>query len=399
MANTKLKTKNNVSVNSKNSKCSINVKNSRNVSKITNMAPKKSKKKNVKEKKNNRLTTMVKRVNPKVTFALIFIFGVLLIFSSYAWFSTNLNIKIKTFNMVVSKNSDLKISFDGINFDTEIELTKESIYENLVDTYPNFLTQWPSNGLVPVSSPGITNPNSHLFDVYHSSGILYYKKDKEKPFVRTVKSKENRPSKYNYYLAFDIFIKNDTGSPKGDNLYFETSSKIFAPDQSDEEIQGLVNSFRVGIVKVGSVPLNASVNEIQNIKCNNNCKSTIYEPNSKFHTPMSIERAKKYNVDLVDGYTFPTYAFVKAGGPLFVKEIISGSSTVNRQYLTVQETIKDEDLEEPLFEIPNGITKARVYVWIEGQDIDSLETDSNGSDVEITLNFIKDTAGWEDFND
>ena len=164
-------------------------------------------------------------------------------------------------------------------------------------------------------------------------------------------------------------------------------------------MQGLVNSFRVGIVKIGSVDLKASVNEIQNISCNNNCKSVIYEPNSKFHTPLSIERAKKYNVNLVDGYTFPTYAYIKAGGPIYVENSISGSSRVDREYFTVQETMKDEDLVKPIFTIPNGITKARVYVWIEGQDIDSLETNSKGTDVEITIDFIKDIEGWTSFDE
>jgi hypothetical protein len=396
VTNIKTKTKKNTSTSSKSTKVS---KSAKNVKKITKKAPKQIKETNVKEKKNNRLVTMVKRVNPRISLALIFIFGILLIFSSYAWFSTNLNIKIKTFNLVVSKNSDITISFDGVNFSRSIEITKKTVYEDLGELYPNYNTQWPSNGLIPVSSPGITNPNSHYFDFYQSSGVLYYRRDKDRGFVRTRKNDESRPREFNYYLAFDIFIKNDTGSPESDNLYFETTSKITAPDEDDEEMQGLVNSFRVGIVKVGSVGLNASVNEIQNVSCNNDCKSVIYEPNSKFHTPLSIERAKKYNVNLVDGQDFPTYAFIKEGGPIYVENSISGSSRVDREYFTVQETMTDDETNLPIFTIPNGITKARVYVWIEGQDIDSLETNSKGTDVEITIDFIKDMEGWTSFDE
>lgn len=369
------------------------------VSKITKKAPTTKKETKAKEKKNNKIVTIVRGINPRVTMALIFVFGVLLIFSSYAWFSTNLNIKIKTFNMVVSKNSDITISFDGVNFDRSIEITKKEVYENLGELYPNYLTQWPSNGLIPVSSPGITNPNTYFFDFFETNGVLYYRREKDRGFVNTKKNDESKPREYNYYLAFDIFIKNDTGSPASDNLYFETTSKIYAPDESDEEMQGLVNSFRVGIVKVGSVDLNASVNEIQNVKCNNDCKSVIYEPNSKFHTPLSIERAKKYGVELVDGKRFPTYAYIKAGGPIYVENSISGSSRIDREYFTVQQTITDDDLVNPIFTIPNGITKARVYVWIEGQDIDSLETNSKGTEVEITIDFVKDVDGWTSFDD
>ena len=53
--------------------------------------------------------------------------------------------------------------------------------------------------------------------------------------------------------------------------------------------------------------------------------------------------------------------------------------------------------DEPLFTIPDGITKMRVYVWIEGQDIDSLETDSEGAEVSISINFIKDTYGYTEY--
>lgn len=384
----------------KNSKLSSS-KSAKNVTKVTKNAPAKKivtkAKKNTKE--TNKVVAFIKNTNPRVTKAIIFIFGILLIFSSYAWFSTNLNVKIKTFNMVVAKNSDLTISFDGVNFDRSIEISKENIYDNLGTLYPNYLTQWPANGLIPVSSPGLPHSNTHLFDVFETNGVLYRRRDRDRGFLTTTKAEEHKPREFNYYLAFDIFIKNNTGSPTSDNLYLESSTDLYAPGEMDEEMQGLVNSFRVGMVKVGSVDLNASAEAIQNISCNNNCEFIIYEPNSKFHTPLSIERAKKYGVDLVDGDTFPTYAFSMAGGPIYVENAISGSSRIDRNYFSVQETMTEDDINDPIFTIPNGITKFRIYVWIEGQDIDSLETHSKGTEVEITIDFVKDVAGWAAYDE
>jgi hypothetical protein len=60
--------------------------------------------------------------------------------------------------------------------------------------------------------------------------------------------------------------------------------------------------------------------------------------------------------------------------------------------------MKDGDFDKPLFTIQDGITKARVYLWIEGQDIDSLETDSSGAEIYVDINFIKDTSGYQEFN-
>ena len=39
----------------------------------------------------------------------------------------------------------------------------------------------------------------------------------------------------------------------------------------------------------------------------------------------------------------------------------------------------------------------RVYVWLEGQDIDSLETDSQGAEVSISISFVKDTQGYTEY--
>lgn len=349
--------------------------------------------------KGKNIVTITRKINPKVTKVLIVLFGVLFIFASYAWFSTNLNVKIRTFNLIVTRNSDLTISFDGVNFSRSIEITKDEVYDNLGDLYPNYLTQWPHNGLIPVSSPGVLDTNSKFLPMFETNGVLYTRKEKDRGFVRVSLAREDEPREYNSYLAFDLFIKNETGSPMPDNLYLESSTAFYAPEEEDEEMLGLVNSFRLGLVKVGSVSNKASVAEIQNIECNNNCEAIIYEPNSKNHTDLSIERAKKYKVDLVDGFKYPTYAYIKEGGPIYVENSVSGSPNLDQNYFALQETVTEDDFENPIFQIPDGITKVRVYVWIEGQDIDSLETNSIGTEVEINIDFVKDQAGYDAYNE
>ena len=193
-------------------------------------------------------------------------------------------------------------------------------------------------------------------------------------------------------------MKNETGSPVSDNFYLDYGTEIVMESESTEEMEGLVNSARIGFVKVGSVPHGTPVETIQNLQCNNDCYSIIYEPNSKNHSELSIERAKKFGLNLKDGSEFPTYAYKKAGGPFKLDDTISGSVALNLDYFLLQETMTDEAFIQPLFTIPDGITKMRVYVWIEGQDIDSLETDSDGADISISINFIKDTFGYTEYN-
>ena len=361
--------------------------------------PKTSSKKKKSTKKNLKEIVIIRKINPKVTKFIIVMFGILLIASSYAWFSTNLNVKIRTFNMIVMKNGDLTISFDGVNFARSIEITKGAIYSNLGEIYPNYYTQWPTRGLIPVSSPGLLDSNSKNLAIFETNGVLYKRKDPERGFVKVGLSKETRPYEHSKYLAFDIFIKNETGSPVSDNLYLTSNTIMVAPDEEDEEMLGLVNSFRLGLVRIGSVPHSATTQEIQNINCNNNCQAIIYEPNHTIHTPLSIERAKKYNVRLINGNEFPTYAYIKDGGPIYLENAVSGSTNMDQSFFKLQDTLTEEDIEEPIFPIPDGITKFRVYVWIEGQDIDSLESDSKGTEVEISIDFIKDQAGYEAFDE
>ena len=332
-----------------------------------------------------------------ISILVIFFLGILLIFSAYAWFSTSLNVQIKTFNMIVSRNSGLSISFDAINYDKSIEISEDILINKLAETYPNNLSQWSGNGLVPVSSPGITNRDSYFFDIYQSSGVRYKNRDLDKGYITTALSSETRRRSVNNFIAFDLFLKNETGSPISDHLFLEEGTQFLMTSDSNEEMIGLVNSARIGFVKVGSVPHDTPVTTIQNLQCNNDCQSIIFEPNSTNHSAMSIERAKKYGINLKDGNEFPTYAYKRAGGPFELIDTISGSASLNYDYFQKQETISTNAFSEPLFTIPDGITKIRVYVWLEGQDIDSLETDSDGAEVSITINFIKDTYGYTEY--
>ena len=372
------------------------------------------------------------KINNFLTVIVILFFGVLLIFSTYAWLSTALNVKVRNFTMKVSQNSGLTISLDGITFSSYVDISSEILIDQLVETYPNNTSQWAGAGLIPVSSPGIRNSNMPTFDVYASGGVRYKGRKKENGFVTTQLVDESERTEFNRYIAFDIFLKNQTGSPVSDNLYLNELTYIemqldvdngildeedqvqtpsddeYDDNDSDglhnteekdiEEMRGLVNSVRLGLLKIGTVPIKSSVETIQNVQCNNNCQMVIYEPHSTNHTALSITRAKKFDVYLEDGVRFPTFAFKKEGGPIYIKNAVSGSPFLDPNFFVYQETIKEEDLVRPIFELPDGITKVRVYLWVEGQDIDSLETNSHGAELAVSIDLSKDTHGYTSFN-
>ena len=387
-----------------------NVTKKKNVSKKTSNTINKKVKKGtrinkVEEVKTSRKLPFVEKIlsrkrNIFITIFLIFVFAVLLIVSSYAWFSTTLNVKIKTFNMVVTRNDGLSISHDAVTYGNYIEISRDLLYDNLAKTYPGHRTIWNQNGLIPVSTNGNSSRNSYFFDVYTTSGIFY--KDFAKRTDGHVTTKlydQSSPKKYSYFLSFDIFFFNDSGSPVADNLYFDSGTGFVINEELDEQMQGLVNSLRIGIIKVGSLPATATPSEVQNIQCNNDCEAIIFEPFITQHENMAIENAARYGIRVVDGEEFPTYANVNPVVKKPIKDTISGSDNLDTENFKLQHTITEDDFAEPLFTVPDGYTKARIYVWIEGQDIDSLETMSSGTNVDLSVNFVKDTLGYDSFND
>ena len=389
---------------------SKNIKNNKtnNKKKVTTVNKSKTSKKvsNVKKTSNTKkkATTSKKfdlnsitKSNLKMMFLVILSFGTLFMVSSYAWFSTNLNVKVNMFQMSVRKNMGLSISLDGINYDTNVDISKEILIDELKKTYPNNTSQWSGAGLTPVSTNGISDSNQDKFDIYASSGVRYKNMDMSLGYFKTIRTTEDERNSISNYIAFDLFFKNDSGSPLSDNLYLEKSTIIELSDEVNEEMEGLYNSIRLGFIRIGDVPLETDPSIVQNIGCNNSCTSKIYEPNHTVHNSLSIERAQKHNVRLVDGEEFPTYGCIKAGGPIWVVDAVSGSPNLDYNYFKLQETFKYEELSNPLFELPSGITKVRVYLWIEGQDIDSLETDSEGAELDVSIDFIKDTAGYDEY--
>lgn len=196
-------------------------------------------------------------------------------------------------------------------------------------TYPNHSNQWAGLGLFPISSNGIRDSNSFRFDMFAGSGkgkldkdfekkiedeidecintcddkckdeineaseiecfnnCVYACEDKRNYFSNKVLLdtrlfKEVRANPSNVYIAFDFFLKNVSGSPKPDNLYFNQGTSIYYNDDTTDDEDGVINSLRIGLVKMGSVPLKSDINTIQNITCNNNCQMVIYEPNGQF---------------------------------------------------------------------------------------------------------------------
>ena len=359
-----------------------------------------------KEKKKFRFPIIHKFLNfsrkTKIICVITFFACVSLIFATYAWFSASLNVKVKFFNVKVATDMGLFISLDGVNYSDMIEISRDSIITNLKNTYPNHTNQWANNGLWSVSSNGIKTTNSSKFSVY--DGLMDKYKDKPRRgqrYIHTYLMSEDKPSEYSQFISFDIFLKNVSGSPYKDNLYIGDGTYIEYDETADEETMGkmedIMNSLRLGIVRIGETSSKSDVTTIQNLQCNNECKAIIYEPNSLLHNTESISMAEGLGIPLEDNTYVPTYGVIAEGRYLNHKSgFVNSGVALDTEHFALQNTIVESDFATPIFQVPNGVTKARVYLWIEGQDIDALEVHSEGAPIILSLDLEKDLAGYRD---
>jgi hypothetical protein len=353
------------------------------------------------EKRRSKLWFIIKIGNNfNVMLIVAFFLGVLLIGSTYAWLSSTLDVRINFLNLTVSNDSGLSISLDGITFGESVMVSEDILMNELKATYPNHTTQWCGLGLFPISTIGIKNPNAEKFHLYGNSrlGTYNYEDGTSAKLIDTHLMYEIAPKKNSVFVAFDLFLRNNSGSPMPDNLYFRDGTGIFFDGVDFSDYDGVFNSLRLGMLKIGTTSKNADPIDIQNVKCDNKCESIIYEPNSTAHSEGSRLRALEDNIVLYDGVASKTFAIIDEGRDV---NIVSGQPgtgvPLDLKTFQIQDTITN--FNEPIFEIPNGITKFRVYVWVEGQDVDSLNTKANQMDLSVVINFYKDIAGYEYYND
>ena len=326
-----------------------------------------------------------------------FLSGVILITATYAWFYASLNVRVNFFNIKVTDEKGLFISLDGINFGSTVEIDKDYLINGLSDVYPNNTSQWARFGLFPVSTVGIKSPMNDRFTMYQITKTTQILDNISKRVqVDVGEMTEEGVNNENSFIAFDIFLKNASGAPYPDNLYIDEGTSVVYDDTKYNEDAGTINSLRIGFLKMSSVPHKTPIEEIQSITCNNDCQSVIYEPNHLRHSEKSIERAEPYGVKLINGQYNPTYAVYNEGRNLELANGQEGSYfDLDNEHFTLQNT--RTDFSNSLFEIPNGITKVRIYIWLEGQDMDGIDTQGDGAFVTVTLNLIKDLAGYRDY--
>ena len=253
------------------------------------------------------------------------------------------------------------------------------------------------------------------------------------------------------YVAFDLFVMNLSGeayyeditTPSNEEaIYLTYNSKVDAAGNG-AEVSGIENSVRVAFAQIGRV--NASYGEddektatITGMTCNLDdgapayteatgvtgiCRdAAIWEPNEKDHVANALTwynkscKARTADTDKfaydddsckdIAGKHYKTAAIkaeILANNYIDVYDGELNGHTISAAHLNEVDTFTDSEKlltgterKEIMTLAPNSITKIRVYIWLEGQDVDNFDFASLGEKITINFGFTKERFTTEE---
>lgn len=325
---------------------------------------------------------------------LLFLTVVMLATSTYAWFTANKTVTVSDINVYVATSSGLQISTNATDWKTLIlndDITAGYTLQDGGNTLDD-KNQFPGE-LSPVSTVGTANAG--LLNMY--KGTVAADMADGGKFKLTATKETEVKGITGAFIAFDIFLKTE----KAENLYLQNGSGVTVTNTRADN--GLQYASRMAFVIEGTTtatdkPYNmANKFEASDIK--------ILEPNYDGHTANGITNGQLYYTQYGDmsGLTVgKNNAKVAYDG---VKDVITDgialaqtNATNNAEKFQRVTTIELKDDFSKAAEtesnkllyssFPAGVTKMRVYLWIEGQDID-CENNASGSYLTFNISFTQ----------
>ena len=343
---------------------------------------------------------------------------ILMIVTTYAWFSANRIVSLTGITAKVRAAEGLQISLDGENWSNTFEVNGD-VLADLVDTSNNPLNnyQYPTE-LDPVSSDGtigVTGSDTDA-DLTFAYGLLNNTGDA----LTGIESAAANVGANGKYIAFDIYLKNS--SSQGADKYQLYDGSSLAIGENGVASTGLENSARVGIYLYGaSTAMNSAPSIIRGLTAGGTTTATlgtgasateitipdlvaIWEPNASSHISEVLTNDSRVSAD--DTTPFKTLALTRGTvGQATLTNINASTIPTGSTYFAIPNTIQTNgsistsgagiDLTDvsasqtQLYLAGNAIMKARVYIWLEGQDPDCNDTASTGKEITVNLYFAK----------
>lgn len=308
--------------------------------------------------------------------------GVVLSTSTYAWFTANKTVTVSDINVNVSTANGIQVSVDGINWKTVI--TNADI-TGAVTTYPAAKNQLPATGnsLSPVSTIGEIDTQTGFMKMFSGEII-----GTDSGNILTAERSTEVNGTAGHFIAFDLFVQ----VTEEVDVYLTSNSEVVANGDST----GIENAARMGFIVSGTVAAGSTTADIQKIAATTGSEPVyLWELNNDAHTSTGVANAS--DVYGITGLTAGTNN--AAVSYLGVKADIAEDAAIpldsdNSTYFSAI-SFTGNNFSTPSSGIPStayqklhtfdaGITKLRVYMWVEGQDVD-CENYASGGDITYSL--------------
>lgn len=272
---------------------------------------------------------------------------------TYAWFTTGNTASVETLNVNVQTANGIQVSLDAENWRST--LTAEDFKKALENT--STVVQLPANPIVPVSSAGnVTNGVLELFKgEYIANGNM-----------KSTQETDTRGTVGNY-IAFDLFFKSTMDQDLTFNIGDIDSTlsyvKGIAIDATAKASANAHTAVRVAFIPMGTAK-DEEGNDTNPFELTASGTALIWEPNANL-------RANGDSGDKIDYSGFKTKFDDVAEKDLSTNEVAEVETfTTDKKIISLKE----------------GISKVRVYIWLEGQDVDCVNSISFG-DFAVNLAF------------
>ena len=418
--------------------------------------------------------------------------AVVLIASTYAWFTGLQSVSVEPFTVEISSADSLELSLNGEQWSDTLTLTKENILNKgdlgqdkvAQKAYKTNTNNWPINqapgtsgdegkrlGLVPISTIGAMNTATSRMIMYEKSSMTTTPGGYRLLASTVDNDKSALEQKQKGYVAFDLFIKNYSGTQYLTNMedptdtsfeeaiYLNTDSHVsVATNAGGVASTGIENSVRVAFAQIGRISAySRNDSAITGITCSNNtdgdandhvtglCRNAqIWEPNDTAHKQVALNWYDKSCVqrtgatltkndyktasdkcttigltDYAQTYAIGKPIEVGDSDKVDVYDGLNGydtristyntfktSDTLDKGPLVAFDYFRDTEkllkgMSRPTFMTlaPNSITKVRVYIYIEGQDIDNFDYAQVGKMIEVAFGFTKQRYTAEEIID
>lgn len=342
-----------------------------------------------------------RKIDLKSAVLLLLLLAVLLTASTYAWFTANKTVTVDDIDVNIAAQNGLQISANGVDWKSVLKL--DDLKTGYTTTGGTTDTNQLPTTMEPVSTAG--NVTAGKMEMFYGTIDPV-----NGEYSLTATPETDAKGTTGKYVAFDVFLK--VNQDENNVILGENSHVVFKEQTTDRGIQ---NAARVAFLLEGHSDENAgqdafvAQNSAVSFTTGSQETTYIWEPNSDVHTESAVTygqgtykmgvsshpAGKDITITQTDSAVIPTYGInqnigtgVKLINAFYGKDFDDGNTEIESftKIIPSYSTKAAMTAQENAFSLKKGVTKMRIYMWIEGQDVD-CENSASGSDATFKVEF------------